>query len=253
VLYESAALKPPFRAEDMQGLFKKVTKGEFVRIPRNFSMDLAGFLDTLLQVDPSRRPSCEEILRLPQIERRLPKFEELFREKHCASSTLLETIKFPRSLQYLSDRLPGPNYEDLRNQSEPKPSREELNLPKLAHDQREDSNHRARFPRESSVEKIRARDKSDNAPRDHKKILRENYGALKQLKTKQSYSRSTPLRQEDVKHAHEMSLDSIRTRQLRNLSSNGRLISHQPLQESRRLRILKLLQVDSSSRRLPQD
>ena len=31
VLYEMISLKPPFRAEDMAGLFKKVMKGEFSR------------------------------------------------------------------------------------------------------------------------------------------------------------------------------------------------------------------------------
>lgn len=33
VLYEMCALKPPFRAEDMQGLYKKVLKGQFPKIP----------------------------------------------------------------------------------------------------------------------------------------------------------------------------------------------------------------------------
>jgi len=33
VIYESIALKPPFRAEDMEGLFKKVLKGVYPRLP----------------------------------------------------------------------------------------------------------------------------------------------------------------------------------------------------------------------------
>jgi NIMA (never in mitosis gene a)-related kinase len=41
VLYESIALKPPFRAEDMEGLFKKVLKGVYPRIPNQFSKELA--------------------------------------------------------------------------------------------------------------------------------------------------------------------------------------------------------------------
>lgn len=40
VLYEMIALKPPFTAEDMEGLYKSVTKGHFPRIPKNFSHDL---------------------------------------------------------------------------------------------------------------------------------------------------------------------------------------------------------------------
>ena len=32
VLYESIMLKPPFRAEDMQGLYKKVVKGNVMSL-----------------------------------------------------------------------------------------------------------------------------------------------------------------------------------------------------------------------------
>ena len=37
VLYEMCALVPPFRADDMQGLYKKVIKGKYPRIPEHFS------------------------------------------------------------------------------------------------------------------------------------------------------------------------------------------------------------------------
>jgi len=33
ILYEMASLNPPFRARDMEGLYKKVQKGVFDRIP----------------------------------------------------------------------------------------------------------------------------------------------------------------------------------------------------------------------------
>ena len=33
VLYESITLKPPFRAEDMEGLYKKVVRGFYPRLP----------------------------------------------------------------------------------------------------------------------------------------------------------------------------------------------------------------------------
>lgn len=40
VLYESITLKPPFRADDMAGLYKKVIKGIYPKIPSHFSSDL---------------------------------------------------------------------------------------------------------------------------------------------------------------------------------------------------------------------
>jgi NIMA (never in mitosis gene a)-related kinase len=33
VLYELITLKPPFKSEDMEGLFKKVTRGIYQRLP----------------------------------------------------------------------------------------------------------------------------------------------------------------------------------------------------------------------------
>ena len=41
VLYESVTLKPPFRAEDMQGLYKKVLRGIYPKIPSIYSNELS--------------------------------------------------------------------------------------------------------------------------------------------------------------------------------------------------------------------
>lgn len=40
VTYEMAALKPPFRSQNMEGLFKKVQKGLYERIPSKYTNDL---------------------------------------------------------------------------------------------------------------------------------------------------------------------------------------------------------------------
>jgi NIMA (never in mitosis gene a)-related kinase len=53
------ALSPPFTAKDMKGLFNKVTKGVYPKIPTQYSSDLSGMISNLLQVDPKRRPSAE--------------------------------------------------------------------------------------------------------------------------------------------------------------------------------------------------
>jgi NIMA (never in mitosis gene a)-related kinase len=59
------ALTPPFTAKDMKGLFAKVTKGVYPKIPSQYSSDLSGMISNLLQVDPKKRPSAEQILHLP--------------------------------------------------------------------------------------------------------------------------------------------------------------------------------------------
>jgi len=40
VLYEMITLRPPFQAEDMNSLYKRVTKGKFQKIPITYSNDL---------------------------------------------------------------------------------------------------------------------------------------------------------------------------------------------------------------------
>ncbi len=59
VLYEAVTLKPPFRAEDMAGLYKRVIKGVYPKIPTHFSIDLNNLVKALLIVEPKHRPSCD--------------------------------------------------------------------------------------------------------------------------------------------------------------------------------------------------
>ena len=79
VVYEMIALKPPFTAEDMQGLYKKVLKGHFPRIPKTYSHDMWTMCKTLIQVTPSSRPNCEQIMSFPTFSK---KFEKYFPEDH---------------------------------------------------------------------------------------------------------------------------------------------------------------------------
>jgi NIMA (never in mitosis gene a)-related kinase 1/4/5 len=53
------ALSPPFTAKDMKGLYSKVIKGNYPKIPNQYSSDLGAMIGGLLQVDPKKRPSCE--------------------------------------------------------------------------------------------------------------------------------------------------------------------------------------------------
>ena len=69
VFYEMVALKPPFRANDMQGLNKKVQKGVYDRIPTNYTNNLAAVIDACLKVSPAKRLSCDELLSLQYIKR----------------------------------------------------------------------------------------------------------------------------------------------------------------------------------------
>jgi NIMA (never in mitosis gene a)-related kinase len=58
VIYEMACLKPPFRAADMDGLYKRVVKGRYNKLPSHYSVDLNNVVRMMLQVQPNKRPSC---------------------------------------------------------------------------------------------------------------------------------------------------------------------------------------------------
>ena len=73
-MYDSITLKPPFRADDMQGLYKKVLRGVYPKIPNIYSTDLSNLVKSLVQVTPQMRPSCERILEMPSIKKRIERF-----------------------------------------------------------------------------------------------------------------------------------------------------------------------------------
>ena len=111
VLYEMITLKPPFRAKDMEGLFNKVCKGQYNRIPDRFSDDLFKIVQYLLQVNSIQRPSCEQILQHPIILKRIEYFKSFGAEDENEDKCLLKTIHMPKNLLFLSDKLPKPNYD----------------------------------------------------------------------------------------------------------------------------------------------
>ena len=111
VLYEMITLRPPFRAKDVEGLFNKVCKGQYSRIPDRFSEDLFKIVQYLLQVNSIQRPSCEQILQHPIILKRIEYFKSFGGEDENEDKCLLKTIHMPKNLLFLSDKLPKPNYD----------------------------------------------------------------------------------------------------------------------------------------------
>lgn len=67
VIYEMCALRPPFKAQDMNGLYKRVCQGDYPPIPARFSSDLTNLLKTILKVDINIRPTCDQLLNMPFI------------------------------------------------------------------------------------------------------------------------------------------------------------------------------------------
>jgi len=96
----------------MDGLYKKVIKGNFAKLPSHYSVDLNNIVKMLLKVNPQLRPSCDKVLAAHPVARRVD-------DKLCLESDedlvpeLLNTIKIPANLHYLTDKLPKSNYNPI--------------------------------------------------------------------------------------------------------------------------------------------
>ncbi len=112
VIYEAITLKPPFRANDMEGLYKKVTRGFYSRIPSDYSEELNIIIKMLLEVTPHLRSTCDRLLELPIVMKHLnclPK--DLQQSSEKIDNKLLQTIKISHNSQdHLSVLMPKPRY-----------------------------------------------------------------------------------------------------------------------------------------------
>ena len=106
-------LKPPFRADDMQGLYKKVIKGKVPVIPKKFSSDVLAVIRTLIQVDPKKRPTCDKILDSQTVKKKIIEYK-LFEDDESGEYeqelSLLNTIYIPKNLGMLQEMLPKASY-----------------------------------------------------------------------------------------------------------------------------------------------
>ncbi|CAD8042830.1 unnamed protein product [Paramecium primaurelia] len=111
VTYEMAALKPPFRAEDMEGLYKKVIRGLYPKLPSQYSQDLQNVIRMMLQVQTNLRPTSYAITELPYFN----KFKTYTIDDQ---SKLLNTIIFPKNQISIANMLPKANYNNPKYKTE---------------------------------------------------------------------------------------------------------------------------------------
>ena len=72
--YEILMLRTPFRAETMEGLYRKVMKGKYPEICKRYSNKFDYVISYMLQLKPEERPTTGEILKIPEV---MEKIEEL--------------------------------------------------------------------------------------------------------------------------------------------------------------------------------
>jgi len=74
VLYELCALKPPFDAESLPKLAMKIIRGQYNPVPSHYSKELKNLIAATLSLDPQKRPSVHQILKMPLITNRIKSF-----------------------------------------------------------------------------------------------------------------------------------------------------------------------------------
>ena len=124
VTYEMLTLHPPFRAEDMEGLYQKVIKGQFGRINPRYSDDIYEMIKYLLKVNPVERPNCGQILKHPLVIKRIEFFKEQegFKDDdfdEMDEGKLLKTLRITKNMLFLSEQLPNANYNSPQNHKNP--------------------------------------------------------------------------------------------------------------------------------------
>ena len=132
VIYEMITLRPPFQAKSMEELYKKVMRGIYPKLSSKYSEDLSDVIKLMIQVEAGARPSCEELLKMPMITKRIEFFNnnkdiditEERNENINKNNVLLKTIIVPNKLENLKKNLPKPNYNTEGNiQSYQNPNR----------------------------------------------------------------------------------------------------------------------------------
>lgn len=74
LLLEMCLRKQPFDAQSLPALALKIAKGEYTPIPKVYSRELKKLVTDMMQVEPTKRPTIDEILRSPLTSHRVDQF-----------------------------------------------------------------------------------------------------------------------------------------------------------------------------------
>ena len=216
VTYEMLALHPPFMAADMEGLFNKVSKCQYGKICNKYSNDISEILKLLFKVNSKERPSCAQILKHPLIKKRLEFFKaEAGYENEDLDSmeegVLLRTIRIPKNILCLSDKLPEPNYDDS-------------NVHKVSKDKKEKS---------SLINKINTFPNS-SLPDINMKINRTNKSSSPNvLEEAEKVSKTGDIVVQNVKKEKKKKIINIKTVENNNENNNINLQTHKKYQKNK--------------------
>ena len=122
LLYELCTFRPPFEAESMEGLARKVMKGRYDQIPANYSQALRTTLSKLLVVEPNFRSSVNDILNTQIVQEKMRDLEKAIAANDhppAEGIDIVKTIQVPRRFNDLTKNLPPSRYDQPMGLSPP--------------------------------------------------------------------------------------------------------------------------------------
>lgn len=111
-------LRVPFEGNSIQELYKKINRGVISKIPDKYSADLTNMIKLCLTKDQKKRPTVEELLEheIIQMKMKLYNIQIVKGEDQNFGllNDLMGTIKLPKNLDQLIQRLPKKRYNSVR-------------------------------------------------------------------------------------------------------------------------------------------
>ena len=114
ITYEMACLRVPFRGTSIHQLYINIKKGKYEEIPNIYSNDLKNIIRLILCLDPSKRPSAEELLNNDIIKRKIKEIG-INNWENNETAMLMKTIKIPKNISQINLQLPQKQYSKEHN------------------------------------------------------------------------------------------------------------------------------------------
>lgn len=119
MIYELCSLRPPFLGNSFPELKRAISTGRYTPLPRKYTEALHNVVRAMLKLNPRERPSADEMLRSPDVIRKLhlDGGSAPIAADQPSFPSMMETIKVPQNLKKLGSALPKPCYPDVRPNS----------------------------------------------------------------------------------------------------------------------------------------
>ena len=104
LLYEMMTFKMPFNANSLPMLSVKILRGNYTPPPAVYTKDLREIVTKCLLVDPKKRPTIQEILRMPIIQNRIKNFLDEIQYNKEFSRTIAKKYKENKQKQTIKSK-----------------------------------------------------------------------------------------------------------------------------------------------------